>query len=98
MMVMHAMFFDIHEGFPGVNDNSATGFSHSELLHADGTLLVLDNADSLAALLHAIERESAYYGSRLNKAKCNCIDMHRVINTFLQIAQLWGTESSEYPG
>ena len=70
MLVMTVMFHDIHrEVGPQIKEGLLQGFDLSEILYADDTLLVLTDGDKTNILLQAIERESAYYGLRLNNNK-----------------------------
>ena len=78
MLVMTVMFHDIHrEVGPQIKEGLLQGFDLSEILYADDTLLVLTDGDKTNILLQAIERESAYYGLRLNKNKMQCCGHER---------------------
>ena len=47
-----------------------------ELLYADDTLLILRTKEAFETLLHEIQRESEYYGLRLNLGKCELLEMN----------------------
>ena len=77
ILVMHVMFADIKDRKKDtIAKGIIPGFDFSEILYADDTLLVLRSKESLEALLHEIETESEYYGLRLNRAKCELIEMN----------------------
>ncbi|MDA8583201.1 reverse transcriptase family protein [bacterium] len=77
ILVMSVMFYDIHsEVGESIKEGLIKGFDESEILYADDTMLVLKNDTSINTLLQAIGKESAYYGLRLNKTKCEYISMN----------------------
>ena len=47
-----------------------------EILYADDTLLLGKRARELNILLQAIEKHSSYYNLRLNKEKCEVVQMN----------------------
>ena len=71
------MFHDIKQRAQReINSGMIPGFDFSEDLYADDTLLILRSKKSLEKLLHEIEAESEYYGLRLNRAKCELIEVN----------------------
>ena len=50
-------------------------FNATDLIYADDTLLIAATAEAMDVLLAALETESAYYGMKLNKAKCLTLTM-----------------------
>ena len=69
VLVMTVMFEDIHDEIDADICNCRLGrINFSEILYADDTLLVTKNTKGMNKLLHAIERESAYYRLNLTKA------------------------------
>ena len=77
ILVMTVMFFDIHVNLDDtLEGNELRNFEESEILYADDTLLVLHDPDAMNELIKQIEIESSYYGLRLNKSKCNNLDLN----------------------
>ena len=64
VLVMTVMFRDIHADVDICNSRLD---KFSELLYADDTLLVAKNTKDMNLLLHSIEKESKYYGLKLNE-------------------------------
>ena len=76
ILVMTVMFRDIHlKHYRDLSDSRIDKITFNELLFADDTLLISKNTRGMNKFLHAIE-ESAYYGLRLNQAKCNILSMN----------------------
>ena len=77
ILVMTVMFRDIHlKHYRDLSDCRIDKITFNELLYADDTLLISKNTRGMNKFLHAIEEESAYYGLRLNQAKCNILSMN----------------------
>ena len=77
ILVMTVMFRDIHlKHHRDLSDSRLEKITFNELLYADDTLLISKNTIGMNKFLHAIEEESAYYGLRLNQAKCNILSMN----------------------
>ena len=68
---MTVLFHDVHEELVGKLNNAKFDFiDFMEILYADDTLLIGDNAKILNLLIAAIEKHSERYGMKLNKNKC----------------------------
>jgi len=68
---------DVHEELEGKLNNGRFDFiDFMEILYADDTLLIGDNAKILNLLIAAIEKHSERYGMKLNKNKCVHISMN----------------------
>ena len=77
ILVMTVMFRDIHlKHHKDLSDSRIEQRTFNEFLYADDTLLISKNTRGMNKFLHAIEEESAYYGLRLNQAKCNILAMN----------------------
>jgi len=77
ILVMSVMFHDIHADIDREICNSRLDrIRFTEILYADDTLLVTKNTAGTNALLNKIERESAYYGLKLNQNKCCVLSMN----------------------
>ena len=77
ILVMHVMFWDITQrSGDQIERGNIIGLNFSELLYADDTLLILRTKEAMETLLHEIERESEYYGLRLNMGKCELLEMN----------------------
>ena len=77
ILVMTVMFFDIHVNIDEtLEGKKLRNFEESEILYADDTLLVLQEPEAMNELIKQIEIESSYYGLRLNKSKCNFLDLN----------------------
>ena len=77
IFVMHVMFVDIKQrSGDQISRGAIPGLDFSEILYADDTLLILRTKEALETLLHEVERESDYYGLRLNLDKCELLEMH----------------------
>ena len=77
ILVMTVMFRDIHlKHHRDLSDSRIERINFNELLYADDTLLISKTTRGMNKFLHAIEEESAYYGLRLNQAKCNILAMN----------------------
>ena len=48
-----------------------------EIMYADDTICITENAEAMARLLRAIETESSKYGLKLNYDKCELIQIYR---------------------
>jgi len=66
---MTAMFRDVHSEL-NLQRGRLKGLSFTELLYADDTALVTNNANAMNRLLSKIEHHAAYYGLNFNKTKC----------------------------
>ena len=74
---MTVLFQDVHDK---VDEKIKIGkldhFPHTEILYADDTMIMGKRAREINIILHEIERESAKYNMKLNKGKCEHIDMN----------------------
>ena len=67
---MTVIFNDIHDKMPqDVIDNRVIHTNFNEVLFADDTICISENAQSLTKLLHLIQEEGAKYGLQLNRDK-----------------------------
>jgi len=77
VIFMTVLFHDVHEELEGKLNNVRFDFiDFMEILYADDTLLIGDNAKILNLLIAAIEKHSERYGMKLNKNKCVHISMN----------------------
>ena len=77
VLVMTVMFKDIHDEINvDICNCRLDRINFSEILYADDTLLVTKNTKGMNKLIHAIERESAYYGLKHNQSKCCVLVMN----------------------
>jgi len=77
ILLMTCMFHDIHHDTDRqVLLGRVDHINFTEILYADDTLLMSKNSRPMNKLIAAIEKESAYYGMRLNKKKCQFIAMN----------------------
>ena len=77
VLVMTVMFKDIHDEIDvDICNCRLDRINFSEILYADDTLLVTKNTKGMNKLIHAIERESAYYGLKHNQSKCCVLVMN----------------------
>ena len=66
---MTVLFNDVHDELEGKLEEATFDFiDFIEILYADDTLLIGDNAKILNLLLAAIEKHSERYGMKLNKS------------------------------
>ena len=63
------MFRDVHSEL-NLKRGKLKGLTFTELLYADDTALVTNNANAMNRLLAKIEYHAAYYGLNFNKTKC----------------------------
>ena len=74
---MSVLFFDIHcEVDQDIIHSRLDRINFSEILYADDTLLVTKDTNGMNRLLHAIEKESSYYGLKLNQDKCCVLSLN----------------------
>lgn len=73
---MNVLFHDIHK-YDTLNlaPHRLIGSKHDEVLFADDTICMSENAAAITRLLHDIEFESAKYGLKLNKNKCELLNL-----------------------
>lgn len=69
VVVMSALFADIHNNHPDLNNHRIWGTNFTELLYADDTLLLSRSLRSCQTLLHAVEHAAARIGLHLNRDK-----------------------------
>ena len=66
LIVMTVLFNDIHNTMPqDIIDNRVIHTNFNEVLFADDTICISENAQSLNKLLHLIQEEGAKYGLQL---------------------------------
>ena len=74
IILMTVLFGDIHKGDGhGLKQHRVRGAGFDEVLYADDTIFISQNADAMNRLLAAIEEEGELYGMRLNKNKCELL-------------------------
>ena len=77
ILVMTVMFRDIHlKHHRDLSGSRIERITFNQPLYADDALLISKTTRGMNKFLHAIEEESAYYGFRLNQAKCNILAMN----------------------
>ena len=75
---MTVIFHDIHEGDKlGTKQHRVATAHFDEVLFADDTICVSENAKTLSKLLAKIETEGARYGLELNYGKCELLQISR---------------------
>ena len=97
---MSVMFFDIGlEVKDKVDDKLFFDIDFHNLLYADDTLIIGKRAREVNIILKAIEKHSSRYGLRLNKKKCNHINMNCKANIkFSDDTEMNRVEEAEYLG
>ena len=71
IILMTVLFEDIHqEDRQGLGRHRVKGASFDEVLYADDTICISQNASAMNKLLASIEEEGDLYGMKLNKNKC----------------------------
>ena len=78
LIVMTVMFHDIHnnaEHQAEMADDRILGAVFDEVLYADDTIIHSTDAKKVKKLLHKIEQEGANYGLKLNKNKCETLNI-----------------------
>ena len=77
VLLMTVMFNDIHNELDSkIIAGKLDHFRYHEILYADDTLIIGKRAREVNMIIKAIEKESAKYNMKLNKGKCNHIDMN----------------------
>ena len=77
---MTVMMHDAVQNLPLEAQRAYQSGDLADLAFADDTLLIMKNTRCMNRLLHEIELESFYYNMRLNKAKCEVIEMNQRFN------------------
>jgi hypothetical protein len=78
LIVMTVIFHDIHKDDKTKTKKHRVGEANlEEILYADDTICISEDAKALTRLLREIEKEGNKYGLRLNKDKCELIRIFR---------------------
>ena len=78
LIVMTTIFHDIHEEIDEeLIPHRIKNATFDEILFADDTICVSENAQALTLLLHKIQEKGQQYGLTLNKDKCEIIRISR---------------------
>ena len=81
LIVMTVMFSDIHDGDQqNLLKHRIMGTNYDEVLYADDTICVSTDTRAMNKFLASIEEEGAKYGMRLNKGKCEMLNVGRTSN------------------
>ena len=79
LIVMTAIFYDIKQDrrlAANLRVDRVIGASFDEVLYADDTIIFSESPTTLGKLLRQIEEEGAKYGLRLNKSKCELLNLN----------------------
>ena len=78
LIVMTTIFHDIHDDIEDtIIPHRAKNATFDEILFADDTICVSENAEALTLLLHKIQEKGQHYGLTLNMDKCEIIRISR---------------------
>ena len=82
LILMAVLFTDVHrECDRRIAWHRMRGVGFSEILYADDTVLLTDNARAMNVLIRSIENNAHYYGLTLDKDKCGVVKMNANNNT-----------------
>ena len=102
LIVMTVMFHDIHnsaEYQAEMAEDRILGAVFDEVLYADDTIIHSTDAKKVGKLLHKIEQEGANYGLKLNKKKCETLNVRGISDVhFLDGSTMNQMNESRYLG
>ena len=87
LIVMTVMFHDIHNDTQHQKDmgvDRILGAVFDEVLYADDTIIHSTDAKKVEKLLHRIEQEGGKYGLKLNKNKCETMNVRGISEVHLE--------------
>jgi len=75
LCVMHVLFEIVHDEV-NLKRGTVEGLDYNELVYADDTALLTNNANAMSRFLVAIEKHAKVFGLNFNKTKCVCMSFH----------------------
>ena len=93
LIVMTVLFRDVHDEL-NLTRGTLDPLTYTELLYADDTVLITNNANAMNRMLKKIEEHAAYFGLKFNKNKCVCLRVNSNVSPQFANGEKVNIESS----